>query len=363
VLARVLNYRAVLGPVLLGVLTGLAVVVFLVGVGMDELDYRFLNAKYGWLASPECQPPEDSADELPDIAAIGTAAENSCSDFLARYKGSRYVPYVLYLKGRSQDVRGIADGGRITYYADVPRAESAGTWQTLVERYPEHPLAVIGRVRLAQHRLGATGLTAAGLAEGRDLLAEVRRRRQSLKPAPPPRLFFGFQPREPQTESWVGQETLQLLDWQVLVGKSHGDDPADRETISRLFALNPHPPTEYQQELKRLQGVCSANLAGDLEVLVDMEEADPARRIERLREFVKSSLAQKDAEACYHAMDKLAGLLIKQKSGRAKAEAIQLWTTLSKTQSDLFAEDARRALEVNRGMVEGTTQPDDGEAN
>lgn len=182
--AKLINYRpGGISPVL-AILFAIPVILFHTRVGRDELEYRilerqigpgsrrfFLTEDIGAAAEREASQawgftPQTSYDELKRtilarrIAEVMEDAENDrerasaiCDSFIERFPKSSNVPYVLFLKGQARDER-LNRNKLLTHYraehrTDNPNVASLGTWQTLLEQFPNHELTAMAMYKLA----------------------------------------------------------------------------------------------------------------------------------------------------------------------------------------------------------------------
>ena len=365
VLARVINYRAFLAPVPPAALLIASLVVFLTCVGMDELEFRLLDAECG-LSSPNGFKSGPAA-QAGDLETSRREVAKSCADFLERFPTSRYAPYVCYLLGRSRDMRAIARDGQVVYYSDVPAKSSEAAWKRLLNRWPKDPLAVIARVRLAQ-----LSLASGDFDRGRKLLSDARVRRKAIKPLRARRSYLGWLPRDPDIRSLVEQDTGDLLDWLFIVTRNTSADQADRDVLAGLFALDPHRP-DYLDGLLKLQNGYHGVLAAELKVLVCLEQpghdakAALDARIGKLNEFVKSHAAGSDSDAELFATSKLATLLgeaqadqsrPKEQREQFEQQASGYWKRLIESRNDILVEKAAKSLRT-AGRLGAASQPDD----
>lgn len=182
--ARLINYRPGGIPPILAVLFAIPVILFHAKVGRDELEYHLLERQIGpgsdtffvnqdigaiadqrttrlWSESRSRPYDEIRGEVLARLIAdaidqaetdrLGAAAR--CDHFLTHFSQSRYVPNVLFLKGRSLDQRlkrrRLLRDHRAEYQSEQPSPRSATTWKTLIANYPGHELAVAAYHRLA----------------------------------------------------------------------------------------------------------------------------------------------------------------------------------------------------------------------
>lgn len=167
-LARIINYRPGGIPPVLAVLFAVPVLIFHTQVGRDELEYHILahdvgpggemfrsvdikaiadrNATRKWSVKRNASyddirreaRSEAIAEALGRVEAERVVATRRCNSFLERFPTSRYVPSVLYLKGRALDqrLRGSQLEHRAECHTEVPSPKSRHTWATLVDRFP-----------------------------------------------------------------------------------------------------------------------------------------------------------------------------------------------------------------------------------
>lgn len=182
--ARLINFRPGGIPPILAVLFAIPVILFHAKVGRDELEYHllehqigpgsdsvFVNRDIGALADQRTtrlwsesrsRPYEEIRGEVLNrlISEAVDQAETDrltaaarCDDFITHYSQSRYIPNVLYLKGRALDQRlkrrRLLRDHRAEYQSEHPSPRSSSTWKTLVENYPANELVVAAYYRLA----------------------------------------------------------------------------------------------------------------------------------------------------------------------------------------------------------------------
>jgi hypothetical protein len=351
-LAKLIRYRAILCPLWLALTIGCAVVVFAIGVGQDEVDFRRLDADFA-LASPTLFQPT-SADTIKTLTAERDRARLACEKFLQTHPSSRYTPHVLYRLGRTLDCRFFQPAdGKLVVSADTPvwgslpdsNPASEPVWRKLHAEFPRCPLATVAAVRIAQIDLAGPPNATGRFDEAQQFLRQAWNF-PVTQPEERVRRFLGLRPREPRSEPLVIQDTQMLFDWLVLVEENRSDQPADRGILSRFFRLDGHDP-QYSQNLESLRKGYDGVLRGELEVLAILAAKDSALRIEHLNQFVDSQSARSDIEARLYAMDKLASLLNQQPDGVSKTRAAALWDDLLHSGHRLFAEEAARSLKKN----------------
>ena len=170
---------------------------------MDELTYRILEPEYG-PRSKRFEPVQDATEEiLRSCAQAGRARRRrdraeapscwpwrgerpaerlaaikrrfseyllvnlmedrqkayvACKNFIADHPTSRFLPSVLFMQARALDTRMdelkfSGENVRCELYTDFPHVQSEPVWTSLLTAYPDSPLAVAARLRVAQLRL------------------------------------------------------------------------------------------------------------------------------------------------------------------------------------------------------------------
>lgn len=244
-IARLVDYRPGAIAPLMAVMFTAPVVLFEAKVGRDELYYRLLESDYG-PHSTTCFRDQDASTVIHDLAvqrqmddarqAAETAAPRprrsvgsieqeikflwtyqldpcnvsddklnlfqlqqyhavqACDRFRDDFPQSRYLPSVLFIKGRAMDMRidieTFRRDGSLHYYQDFPNQVSESTWATLYEQYPDSPAASVALYRSAQLEARAGRVDRAlGLL---DRLIDRFGLAQTTAPAGPPRVLAGL---------------------------------------------------------------------------------------------------------------------------------------------------------------------------
>jgi hypothetical protein len=328
-LAKLLIYRPGAVAPIVSVMFALPVILFHVGVGVDELDYRVLERQYG-PRSRAFEPIQDLRPKLqelllsivrdeglyrrylPEILAAlsGESAPNprlilqyfavefhedrerayqACNKFIADHPHSRRVPEVLFIQARALDTRlderplmaGVLSR---KLYFDFPHVQSEQAWSALLKQFPESDLAVAAAVRLAQLRLRAGDAVAASEFLT-PLMGRLREQRATttqptggiLAPTPTPQTL-GFEVGSYQREAWRLEELL----------RANADDAAYRANpLRELVSLDPHRE-RYAEQLLRLIDRYSDSVACDnMLVAYAVTLPTPAARAEALDRLVR----------------------------------------------------------------------------
>ncbi|MCG3137383.1 MAG: hypothetical protein HJJLKODD_01227 [Phycisphaerae bacterium] len=339
-IARLVNYRpGAITPVL--VLLFLAPwFLFIVKVGRDELHYRLLERHYGphsrpyfadtnpqavihhvarrwWLALEPPRPAiEGLESKVRDYFSIPPAPEDAnqiaaairaqqqqyltlfaeeqqniadeCQKFLEDFRDqSRYVPNVLYIKARAQDMRvdlaALHREGLLRFYADFPSPAAQATWTTLVENYPGSPLADVGRYQLAllNGRLG-------NIDQAIALLQDTERHQQERADAYPllqePGLENLLAKKPPEQSLEAEYIDYPLRSAQLLIFLQYNREPTSNDAALVTFLKCDSRDVHYEQNLRdMLQRFTGSGLLDNIELRLIMHEVDPGRRLAGLQ--------------------------------------------------------------------------------
>ena len=297
-LARLVNYRpGAVAPVMV-VMFATPAVLFNVYVGVDELHYRVLAARFG-PRSERFEPVQSNADQiramvhnwtrpgsdrderndavlkllsedpeeladlrrritrrlLLDVMDNRRAANEACKEFIADHPTSAYIPCVLFIQGQALDTR--LDERRLPaqreLYTDFPNVESEAVWKSLLDAYPQSPLAIAARGRFAQLRLRK------GDAEG--ALAALA----GIAPVPPPgavgavtqpgQPLLGAHPPEESLKYEPDQDRFAAEYLQELILANRDDPKYGIMVLRELAGLDPHR-SGYREQLLRLATRC-----------------------------------------------------------------------------------------------------------
>lgn len=354
--ARVVRYRPGAVAPIIAVMFATPLVLFHAYVGADLLAYRVLESEYG-PRSRRFEPVQDASSQIldfvhqrtqrrGDVAAqqaivralwSGSDAEaegfkqrisnhvqvellkdrhdayEACRAFIAGHPRSRFIPQVLFIQARVLDTRldeldFLGTNTQRKLYADFPHAQSDHVWTTLLAKYPESPLAVAARLRVAQLRL-RDGQIAAALA--------VLNPPATVNAAIPPPIStleanLGF---DPQPYLFEIDRLRELI--------LRNAPPADNlnqgtEALRALAALDPHR-RGYQAQLRRLaHEFRTSPLYPNLVVRWADAHRDRATRVEKLRACVA---AFPDDDAVIEALFQLADLEVQTPGDEATRAA------------------------------------------
>ena len=332
-IARAVNYRPDAVAPLIAIMFATPAILFHFYVGVDELNYRVVEYRYGprserfapvqdasdlilsllhrWttpgvereprrsalLAVWSADPTEQAALKrrvsrrlLLDLMDERRDAYEACQAFIADQPTSRYVPCVLFILGRALDTRLderalLGDRAQRELYSDFPHVQSEPFWTNLLTQYPDSPLAPAARVRVAQLKLRR------GDADGALAVLEAAR-----PPATRPGLRAG-RARRPET-SLAYDADQDLFDAQQLreLILANRDDPRHGiEPLQALVSLDPHRPGYPEQLLRLGQRFKNALSDDNLAVRWAATAADRNQRAARLAACL----------ACYPAGDAL----------------------------------------------------------
>jgi len=389
--AKLINYRPGGIAPLLAILFAAPVVLFHRQVGRDELEYRILESQVGpgnrhvfinRSLSDEARREaiarlsgqtgfnaiyeallRDHKDGVFEIESANRQwVEERCEAFLRRFRNtnSRYLPNVLFLKGRAMDMRADlallhADPrtALLQFHADVPSNQSRPVWESLVQTFPHSELAAHALYQLAQldAREGRLDEAMAGLERLLERFGDDRWQKSSFdEPATiftktPAWSSLGFDPAAPLRQ---GRRLRELI-------QGSRNDPAFGEApLCEFLSLNPRDPNFTDNVIRLIFKYPGAAVEPALAVQLALRDASISRAIEGLRQlsdaFDNSPL---QAEVLYH----LAQML--EQAGRL-AEAGEVFKRLSVRHAlSCYALDARRRLSAlsilvsQNGGVEG----------
>lgn len=295
-IARMVNYRPGAVAPVMAVMFATPAVLFHTQVGVDELHYRVLESEYG-PRSARFEPVQDAAERIldllhhwtypsPDRAALREtllavwsarpeelsaikrritrplllelladrrAAYEACQAFIADHPRSRYIPNVLFIQARALDTRLderklMGPGAQRELYTDFPHVQSEPVWVNLLTQYPDSPLAVAARLRVAQLRLrkgdadGALAALSAAPPAPRPASAAPQAGVGRLLYARPPESSLDF---DAEPYLFEAQRLRELI-------LANRDDPRHGVApLQALAALDPHRGL-YLDQLQRL---------------------------------------------------------------------------------------------------------------
>jgi hypothetical protein len=336
VIAWVVNYRpGAIAPVL-AVLFAVPVMLFETKVGRDELRYRVLESQYGprarsyfreedvrsrilehaqqrWLQDetrdlravidnielqwelqlePIPELKQQVADEeLTALAAYQYEVVRACDEFCRTRSHSRYIPNVLFLKGRALDMRvdilRFRREGVLSFYDDFVNPISEQTWATLLANYAQSPLAAVAMYKLANFR-GRQGQVPQAVSLLQTLIERFG------KPGEPagqggeagllPQIFARKPPAATLDVHVPGvveqaRELLELL-------QANGDDPIwGYAPVAELLQLDRRSPWYDEKLESMLQKYRGSLLEDNLALDLAMAAESVSRRISSLQEL------------------------------------------------------------------------------
>ena len=188
-------------------------------------------------------------------------------------------------------------------YADFPHVESEPVWSSLLTAYPQSPLAIAARCRLAQLRLRKGDIDGALAALAPPAVSD-----QSPPPSDKPPAARPLLRKEPP-ESTLGYDPEQdLFDARYLreLILANRDDPTyGNEPLQALASLDAHRPGYRDQLLRLIQRFPGSHLHDNLIVRWADTTADRTERAARLLACVQHYPA---SDALPEAMFELADL-------------------------------------------------------
>jgi hypothetical protein len=369
----------------------IAVVVFEVAIGFDELDYQLYVAKNNpehasefhdhsiteildqAMKDPATQKYLDEsfypADPIARRAEIKKDIQEQLSDgwpdwlsvppelaykqrredllkqydfFINRRPGSRRMPIVLYYKAilneYSPDMPVFGQKEVLRFYSDYPQERASRIWWGLNQSFGASPESIEARWRIAMQWAGRGLFEQAEdlLAKAQIMLTAEQTKLLEAEQAPADKLFGLFRPpaesvMTPPKLSDL-QRRIHLL--RILIGpENRSDEPASRDRLAKFVMLNPHAP-DYAQHLDGLlEQTEEADRLRDNILLAQAKLiADEQLRAEKLSEFHKE----------YSRMD--TGMLALYDLGLLK---INLWRQRDESNAPLkkkYLDEARATL-------------------
>ncbi|MCP4593722.1 MAG: tetratricopeptide repeat protein [bacterium] len=333
-LARAVNYRPGAIAPLLAMMFALPIALFESYVGRDELYYRLLMHRYGPQSAHfqdqdvsetfdravetihSTTKPERTYDQVASLESVRWQFEleatpnrqnlfarhreksaRDCDEFIKYFPHSRYAPAVLYLKGRTLDMRTdlarLRSGKRLVFYNTFPSVASWSTWKRLIANAPETPFATMGLLHLSILE------TRSGNVDGAiALLRELQDYRESATTTPrnptTPGIRGLLQTAPPESGLQVpveaivfeGRRLLSLLEnnRDPLYGDEPITGPAQPEAFPRLgwMLFDPRDP-HYRDNLSALrERYPNCQLADNIEVELARTLSDPRPRLAAL---------------------------------------------------------------------------------
>jgi hypothetical protein len=350
-IARLVNYRPGAVAPVIAVMFATPAILFHAYVGVDELHYRVLESKYGprserfepvqdatdtilallhhwttpgvdreprrsallaiWSADPEEQfglKQRISRRLLLDLMDDRREAFEACKNFIADHPTSRYVPNALFMQARALDTRLdertlVGESAQRELYTGFPHVESEPIWTNLLKQYPNSPLAIAARLRVAQLRLrkgDADGAVAAltpppvsaDSARGPDTQPGER----PLLHTQPPEASLGFEP---------DQDLFEAARLRELILANRDDPQYGIAPLQALAGLDPHR-RGYRDQLQRLAHQYRDSLLVDN--LVVRWASATSDRTERAAKLLACSARFPTGDALPEAMFELADL-------------------------------------------------------
>lgn len=377
-IARVVNYRPGAVAPVMAVMFATPAILFRLGVGVDEVHYRILEAEYGpraprfavrdvsdkIFAMFETRLDTPTRQELlgvfagriesllalherlthalwREFLADRREAYEACRAFIADHPDSRYVPSVLYIQGCLLDTRldvrkslPPSAPPRRELYSDYPHVQSEETWLALLTGYADSPLAVAARLRLAQ-----LNLRRGDVADALELLQHVR-----SHPTDHAATQASTQPSHRRWLRGSAPETSLAFDPEPYLREArrlrelilaNQDDPAYGPTpLQKLAGLDPHRQTYRQQLLHLADQYRDARLYDNLVVLWAASLSDRDQRIAAFDACIRDF---PDGDAVAEAMFRLAELEI-QDRGEDQEARRQVGVARMRVVSERFAD-------------------------
>lgn len=180
--------------------------------------------------------------------------------FINQRPNSHRMPIVLYYKALlnelSPDTQMLGRKEELHFYSDYPHERNRQTWWVLYRDFGDSPESIEARWRIARHRAGQQMFKEAErlLAEAQEMLTAEKSKRLEAEYEPSGKLFGLF--RRPadsvMTVPKLNELQRRLRQSQVLVSsQNRTDEPGSMERLAKFIKLNPHAP-DYAQHLDGL---------------------------------------------------------------------------------------------------------------
>jgi hypothetical protein len=285
-----------------------------------------------WFAVPE---------EL-DYQAKKESLLNQYNLFIAKRPNSRRMAIALYYKALlseySPDVNLLGQKEKLQFYSDYPFDQPQDIWEWLYTEFDNNPESLEARWRLAKHRAGDKEFKQADdlLAKAQTMLEAERSKLLEAEQAPSGGLFSLFRPPADSAMTVPKLNELQrrLNQLRVLISsENRTDEPGSIERLAKFVMLNPHAP-DYAQHLVGLfeQTEDGDRLRDNILLAQAKLVADEQLRAEKLSELHKQ----------YDQTD--GGMLALYELGLLK---ISLWRQKDESDSELkkeYLNEARATL-------------------
>ncbi|MEJ2704898.1 MAG: hypothetical protein P8Z79_20870, partial [Sedimentisphaerales bacterium] len=262
--------------------------------------------------------------------------------FVKKRPNSRRMAIALYYKGLvtefEPDTTVLGEKEILHFYSDYPHERAARIWWALFQDFGDSPESIEARWRVAMQWAGRGMFEQAEelLAKAQTMLdAEQKKLRQTEEP-PSGRLFglFRSPPDTVMTLPKLDELNRRLHQIRILIGSENRDDePGSRDRLARFVLLNPHG-LDYGQQLDGLlEQTDDADPLRDNILLAQAKLVpDEALRAEKLRQ-VHEQYAHTDA-----------GILALYELGLLK---ISLW----RQEDEANVETKKKSLEQARATL------------
>ena len=213
----------------------------------DQLRY---DSWPDWLILPEELQYRDTKEKLLEKYQL----------FINQRPNSKRMPIALYYKALlseySPDTNLLGRKEVLHFYSDYPHEKNRQTWWELCRDFPDSPESIEARWRIAKHRAGQHMFDEAErlLAQAQTMLTTVLSKRLKAEQAPSGKPFGLFRPPPDSVMTVPKLNELQrrISETQVLVSpQNRTDQPGSMERLATFIMLNNYAP-EYPQHLDML---------------------------------------------------------------------------------------------------------------
>jgi hypothetical protein len=213
----------------------------------EQLRYDFWP---DWFIVPEELNYREKKDELLEQYNL----------FISQRPNSGRMPIALYYKALlseySPDTNLLGQKEVLHFYSDYPHEKNRQTWWQLYHDFQNSPESIEARWRMAKYRAGQRMFEEAErlLVEAQKMLAAELSKRLEAEQRPSGRLFGLFHPPADTVMTVPKLIELQrrLSELQVLISsQNRTDEPGSIDRLAKFVMLNPHAP-DYPQHLDGL---------------------------------------------------------------------------------------------------------------
>jgi hypothetical protein len=188
--------------------------------------------------------------------------------FIKQRPNSKRIPIALYFKAMlneySPDTQALGRREILHFYSDYPQEKNRQIWWELYRHFPDSPESIEARWRNAMHRAGQSTFDEAErlLDEAKTMLTAELSKRLKAEQTPSGKFFGLFRPPADSvmTIPKLNELERRINELQALISpENRNDEPGSIDRLAQFVKLNPHAP-DYSQ---RLDGLLEQTEDGD----------------------------------------------------------------------------------------------------